>query len=97
MTAASAGGPAGPPPRLRARRQARAAPRDNKEDYDTIIDNRWMAGKDKEGSLQERTTTNHCALKVDKRRPAERAAGNEKGKDDANEEDKQRGGGLPQQ
>jgi len=30
---------------------------------DTIIDDRWTAGDDKEGSGQEQTTTNHCALK----------------------------------
>ncbi len=60
----------------------------------TIIDDRWMEGDNKEGSGQEQTTTNHCALKAGKQRPAERAAGNEKGKDDANEEDKQKGGVL---
>ncbi len=60
----------------------------------TIIYDRWTAGDDKEGSGQEQTTTNHCALKVGERRPAERAAGDEKGKDDANEEDKLRGGVL---
>jgi hypothetical protein len=27
----------------------------------TIIDDRWMAGDDKEGSGQEQTTTNYCA------------------------------------
>ena len=48
-----------------------------------------MAGDDKEGSRQEQTTTNHCALKAGERRPAERAAGDEKGKDDANEVDQQ--------
>jgi hypothetical protein len=64
---------------------------------DTIIDDRWTAGDDKEGSGQEQTTTNHCTLKAGERRPAERAAGDEKGKDNANEEDEQRGGGLPQQ
>ena len=63
---------------------------------DTIIDNCWMAGDVKEGSGQEQTTTNHCVLKAGKRQPAESAAGDEKGKDNANEEDKQRGGGLPQ-
>jgi len=35
-TAPSAGGPAGPLPRLRARRQSRIAARDNDEDYDRI-------------------------------------------------------------
>ena len=54
---------------------------------DTIIDDRWTVGNDKEGSGQEQTTTNHCALKAGGRRPAERAAGDKKGKDDANEED----------
>ena len=34
--AASAGGPAGPPPRLRACQQARAAARDDNEDYDRV-------------------------------------------------------------
>jgi len=53
---------------------------------DTVIDDRWTAGDNKEGSRQEQTTTNHCTLKAGKRRPAERAASNEKGKDDANEE-----------
>ncbi len=61
---------------------------------DTIIEDRWTAGHDKEGSGQEQTTTNHCALKAGKRRPAERAAGDENGKDNANEEDEQRGGVL---
>ena len=55
---------------------------------DTIIDNRWTAGDDKEGSgQQEQTTTNHCALKVGKQWPAERAAGDKKEKDDADKED----------
>jgi len=36
MMAASAGGPAGPPLRLRARRQARAAACDDDEDYDRV-------------------------------------------------------------
>ena len=55
---------------------------------DTIIDDRWTVGNDKEGSVgQEQTTTNHCALKAGERWPAERAAGDKKGKDDANEED----------
>jgi hypothetical protein len=58
---------------------------------DAIINDRWTVGGDKEGSGQAQTTTNHCA--ADERRPAERAASNEKGVDDANEEDKQRGGG----
>ena len=54
----------------------------------TIIDDRWTVGNDKEGSVgQEQTTTNHCALKAGERRPAERAAGDKKGKDAANEED----------
>jgi len=53
---------------------------------DTIIDDRWTVGDDKEGSGQEQTTTNHCTLKVGERRPAERAASGEKGKDDADEE-----------
>jgi hypothetical protein len=53
-----------------------------------------MAGDDKEGSGQEQTTTNHCALKAGERRPAERAAGDKKGKDDADEEDGRRGGVL---
>jgi len=35
-TAASSGGPAGPPPRLRARRQACTATRDDNEDYDRV-------------------------------------------------------------
>ena len=52
----------------------------------TIINDCWTTGDDKEGSVQEQTTTNHCALKVGKRRPAERAASDEKGKDDADEE-----------
>jgi len=60
----------------------------------TIIDDRWAAGNNKEGSRQEQTATNHCALKVGERWPAERAAGDEKGKVDADEEDEQRGGGL---
>ncbi len=60
----------------------------------TIIGNRWTAGNDKEGSGQEQTTTNHSALKAGERRPAERAAGDEKGKDDADKEDEQRGGVL---
>jgi hypothetical protein len=34
--AASTGGPAGPPPWLRARRQARTAARDDDEDYDRV-------------------------------------------------------------
>ena len=37
-------------------------------------------------STSEQTTTNHCALKAGKRRPAERTASDEKGKDDADEE-----------
>ena len=37
-------------------------------------------------STSEQTTTNHCALKAGKRRPAEIAASNEKGKDNVNEE-----------
>jgi len=53
---------------------------------DTIINDRWTAGDDKEGSRQEQTTTNHCALKAGERRPVERAVSNEKGKDDADEE-----------
>jgi hypothetical protein len=61
---------------------------------DTIINNCWTAGNDKEGSGQEQTTTNHCALKAGERRPTERAAGNKKGKDDADKEDEQRGGVL---
>ena len=44
---------------------------------DTIIDSCWTAGNDKEGSGQEQTTTNHCALNVSERWPAERAAGSE--------------------
>ena len=48
---------------------------------DTIIDDRWMAGDNKEGSGQEQTATINCALKAGERRPAERAAGNKKGKD----------------
>jgi len=48
---------------------------------DTIIDDRWMAGNNKEGSGQEQTATIHCVLKAGERRPAERAAGNKKGKD----------------
>jgi len=44
---------------------------------DTIINDCWAAGNDKEGSGQEQTTTNHCALKAGKRRPAERAVGDE--------------------
>jgi hypothetical protein len=55
---------------------------------DTIIDDRWTVGNDKEGSVgQEQTTPNHCALKAGERRPAERAVGDKKGKDAANEED----------
>ncbi len=61
---------------------------------DTIINDRWTEGDNKEGSGQEQTTTNHCALKAGERRPVERAAGDEKGKDDADEEDEQRGGVL---
>jgi len=53
---------------------------------DTIIDDCWTAGDDKEGSGQEQTTTNHCALKTGERRLVERAAINEKGKDNAAEE-----------
>ena len=60
---------------------------------DTIIDNGWMMGKDKEGSRQAQTTTNHCALEAGECRPVERAAGDEKGKDNAVKEDEQRGGG----
>jgi hypothetical protein len=41
------------------------------------IDDRWMAGNDKESSRQEQTTTNHCALKAGEQLPAERAAGDE--------------------
>jgi hypothetical protein len=52
-----------------------------------------MAGDNKEGSVHEQTTTNHCALKAGKQWPAERAAGEKKGKDDADEEDKQTRGG----
>ena len=47
----------------------------------TIIDDRWTEDDDKEGSGQEQTTTNHCALKAGKQRPAERAARDKKGKD----------------
>jgi len=54
---------------------------------------RWTTGNDKESRGEVQTTTNHFALKVGQQRPAERAAGNEKEKDDANEEDEQRGGG----
>ena len=61
---------------------------------DTTINDRWTADNNKKGSRQEQTTTNHCVLKVAERRPVERAAGDEKGKDDANEVDKQRGGVL---
>ena len=105
-TAASAGGPAGPPPWLHARRRRLRPRRDQRASNemrrwlavgDTIIDDHWTVGDNKEGSGQEQTTTNHCVLKAGKRRPAERAVGNEKGKDNANEEDEQRGGGLPQQ
>jgi hypothetical protein len=46
-----------------------------------------MVGVNKEGSGQEQTTTNHCALKADEQ------AGYKKWKDDANEEDERRGGG----
>ena len=53
---------------------------------DTIIDDCWTAGNDKEGRGQEQTTTNHCALKAGERRLVERAASNEKGKADADEE-----------
>jgi len=31
---------------------------------DTIIDDRWTAGDDKESSRQAQTITNHCALKA---------------------------------
>ena len=31
---------------------------------DTIIDDRWTAGDDKESSGQTQTTTNHCTLKA---------------------------------
>jgi hypothetical protein len=44
--------------------------------------NRWTVGDDKEGSRQEQTTTNHCALKANWRWPAERAAGVKNGNDD---------------
>ena len=54
---------------------------------DTIIDDRWTEGNNKEGSGQEQITTNHCALKAGERWPAERAAGDKKEKDDADEED----------
>jgi len=53
---------------------------------DTIIDDRWTAGGNKEGSGREQITTNHCALKAGKRRPAKRAASCEKGKDVVDEE-----------
>ena len=52
----------------------------------TIINDHWTVGDDKEGSVQEQTITNYCALKAGERRPAERAVSNEKGKDDADEE-----------
>ena len=77
-TAASAGGLAGFPPRLRARQQAHAAALNNNDENkdnliqramkapaagDTIIDDCWTAGNDKEESIgQAQTTTNHCAL-----------------------------------
>ena len=53
---------------------------------DTIINDSWTAGDDKEGSGQEQTTTNHCALKAGERWPAERAVSDQKGKDDADKE-----------
>jgi hypothetical protein len=59
-----------------------------------IIDDCWTAGDNKEGSRQEQTATNHCALRAGEWRPVERAAGDEKGKDNADEEDEPRGGGL---
>ena len=46
-----------------------------------------MAGNNKEGSRQEQATTNHCALKAGERQPAERSAGDEKAKDNVDEED----------
>jgi hypothetical protein len=54
----------------------------------------WRLATNKEGSGQEQTTTNHCALKAGERRPAERSAGDEKAKNDVDEEDKQKRGGL---
>ena len=60
---------------------------------DTIINDDWTMDEDKEGRRRVQTTTNHCTLKAGEHRPVERAAGNEKGKDDAVKEDKQRGGG----
>jgi hypothetical protein len=44
-----------------------------------------------------KTSPNHCAFKEGKWRPAERAASDKKGKDNADKEDEQRGGGLQQQ
>ncbi len=63
---------------------------------DTIINDRWTAGDNREGSGQEQTTTNHChcALKADEWLPAERSAGDDKAKDDVDEEDEQRRGGF---
>ncbi len=79
---------------LRPKRDEGAGRRQHKID---IIDDRWTAGDGKEGSRQEQTTTNHCVLKADEWQPAKRAAGIEKGKEDADEEEEQRGGGLQQQ
>ena len=59
---------------------------------DTIIDDRWMAGNNKESNGQVQTTTNHWVLNAGFWWTAERAAGDEKGKD-ANKEDEQKGGG----
>jgi hypothetical protein len=57
---------------------------------DTIIDDCWMAGDDKEGSRQEQTTTNHCAQRVTKRgrtMPTRRTSKEEEDYDNNEEED----------
>jgi len=81
-----------PPPATTTTRTTVSGPKSDKgagrgRDKSDIINDCWMVGDDKEGSVQKQTTTNHCALKAGKRRPAERALGDKKGEDDANEED----------
>ncbi len=50
----------------------------------TIIGNRWTVGVNKEDSGQVQTTTKHCTLTAGECWPAERAVGDEKGKDNVN-------------
>jgi len=68
---------------------------------DTIVDDRWKLGNGKEGSGQEQTTTNHCALKAaGKQRPAERGKSSKRRREEGlcrRGEDERRGGGLQQQ